>query len=492
MVAAVLFVPGTQAALNKPLPFAATAPFMGDLSDANGVTVTSAAVQLSAPQVQGTIGLLQSSGLTISGLTKVCTQEGNANPSCITGDLAIQVRAGSSVALCFPSAIGASFQADHALALFVDFSSEDDLNTLPVSPSLVAPSIAGLVSLFALPTLDEDTLVGSPCTSSAVIVGLDNDATFMIHDAGTQIDEVGGKTSRIAFAGAPAITPTQTEFVVVPFGNSAQASFSPAKNAAADAGLNGTRLSNLIAILDQSHSASTTQRDTSIADSLGQIPESLRRLLNGAYLQIDSQAVGAELDPAGLTFARITTLTATVQNGEVHYEGRALLAASNGHIDHTHKLIGVGIFSLPLIGLFLWIIGIGVWITRLSLHPDKHSRWDSVRWVGWIASPLVFILVFILADREVYNLLGASFFTGTSGRTQAIYFLLDVSFLGILGFVAASPLRLLFRNSLLLARQGTFMNLSGSVAMLLSYFIASTYFRDYLDVVFRQVIGKLA
>lgn len=493
LAVATLLLPGSHAALTNALSFSDSTGYLGSLDSADGITVTSGAVEATAAQANGSFGFFGVDGFLLAGLTRACWLEGNLR-DCAQGSLSILVGAGSSIGLCFPRVVHATFQADHTLALFASFASDDDLNTLPVARSLVAPAVGGSAQLRQLPTMADtglDAQSAPVCTQSGGIAGLTDNTTLTLRRDAAEIKTFTGKDGLFQFTGQPVLGRFDVEFAVLPFGAGAQATFTPATRAAAREGLEPERLDGFLRLLDQSHST-TTERETSLGDSLQDLPSAIEGLLNGARLGIPPTQEGSNLDPADLSFVRFASLEATSLGTTIAWEGQAYLAVRDGGVDHAHKLVGWGWLSMPWWSWTLWVLGLGVWIARLVVRPEPNGRWDRLRWIGWVATPLAFLLVLFFVDLETRRMVGASFFFGADGQARGILLLVDVAFLGILGLVAGGPLRLLLNNGFLLLRQGTFMGLAGALAMLLSFLLGFTYFRDYLDLALHQVVTRLA
>lgn len=485
----------TEAAFTRALPFDETYPMMKGLGTNGTVSVISGALEVDDAQARGAIGILGADAFTITGLDKVCWREGNSL-DCATGQLTVQVAQRSSVGLCLPVPYASNYEAKHVLALFADLRSDNDLNTIPLNRSIVAPAIDGELRLttttpIPMGNLDANRLGASPCSSAGVVAGLDGNTTLSLFKDGSLEKSFVGKAGRFLFTGLPTVPIIESDFVVLPFGPTAHATLTPASRKAADEGLDASRVETLVRLLDQSGAAGSTERNGTASDAIKDVPGVIKRLLNGALLQIPSAGERGKVDPARLTFVRVTQLEGSATADSVHWEGKAVLAVHNGHVQHTHSLIGAKMVALPWWSWVLWVAAIALFVTRIVLGPVKRSHWDRLRWIGLVATPLAFLLVFVLVDFEVRRLFGASFLGGTSGKTRLYFFLTDVLFMGLLGVMAGAPLRIILRNTSLLLGQGTFMGLARPVAFLLSFLFGFSYFRDYLDLIYGQVVSRL-
>lgn len=494
VLAAASLLPGAQAALNKSRPFSADFAYMQGLDAEGNMTVVSGALDATLSGAPGSFGLFDSDAYTIRGLDKVCWN-GGCNQSA-SNALSLAVSDGGSFALCFPTNPAARLEAAHALALFVGLASDDDLNTFAVADSLVTPMVDGMLAFSTVAPipasgLDQASLLNAPCDSSAGLSALDETTQVTLRDGASTVVALAGKQARLLFTGQPVLPSVSAAFVVAPFGAGSEAHFHSATDDAAAQGLDIERVQELINLMDASHARSTVDRTQ--APQASQTPAFMVDLLNGALLGLPGgTGDGSEFPIDGLHFIRFTTLDVEGAGDALSWQGRATLEIEDGHVLGAKPLVGAGPLQLPWWSLLLWAIGITLFIVRLSLKPDKtHPRWDRFKWVGWVASALAWILIFFLWDAEVAAVLGTSFLH-SSGQTRLVLLLAQVVLLSIIGFIAIAPLRLLLRNTSLLAHQGTFMGLAGAVAALIGFLLAATYLRAYLDLILSRVMEQLA
>ena len=489
-----LLAPGAQAALTKSLPFSAQYGYLSGLDANNGLTVVSGALDVTNPAAKGSIGILETGGFTLSGLTRVCW---NHNPSpCLDGQLGLNVVSGGSVGLCHPATLQEHFTADHALGLFVNLQTDDNLNSLPVGRSLVAPAVTGTLTLSGMQNIPTNNLAPSaltqvPCTSSGGLAALNALTSITVRSSGVDVATLSGKDAVFLFAGNPTLAPVSANFVVLPY-NPGTAKFTPAKAEPAKEGLNLTRLQDLLAQLDKSHAGSQTQREN-VTNGLKNVPAAVTRLLNGALLRFPAQANNSKVSPADITFVRFSTLTVTANGPSLEWRGRSLFAVDQGHVAHEHSLVKLFPFvALPWWSFVLWAVAIAAWIVAMVLKaPKQNPRWDPLRWIGWVAGPLAFLLVLWLVDLEAQRMFGTSFLKGSSGQTQLVFLGIDFALAATLVLMLQLPLRILLRSGFRLLRQGTLMGLAGPLASILAFFLGYSYFRAYLDLVLSQVVSKL-
>lgn len=493
---AVSFVPGATAVLNKPHAFQPEFSYMRGL-DANGeLAVVSGELEATLVPAPGSFGFFDSPGLTISGLDRVCW--GNQCDDSPSRALTVTVAAGGSFALCFPTQPTARVEADHALGMFSDLAQDDDLNSFRVGKSLVAPVVGGVLTfgtLASVPSsgLSSSSLLSTPCNTSAGLAALDDQTRVVIKDGATTLDTLAGKEALLLFTGQPRIPAVEAGFLIAPFGSGSHAHFEPAGASAAGTGLDIQRVQSMFQRVDASHSAGTVDRTQTDTDTTG-AKAFLAALLNGALLGLpDGVGNSTEFDPTTLQFARFTTLSVTSNGNDLAWDGKASLEIADGKVTGAHPLIGFGPFQMPWWSYVLWLAALTVFIVRLVRKPDKsHPRWDRFKWVGWVAGPLAWILVFLLWDAEVHAVLGSSLLRDATGQARLVIGLVEFALLSLVAFIAAAPLRILLRNSSLLAHQGTFMGLAGAVSALLGFLFGATYLRAYLGLILDQVMQRLA
>ncbi len=490
-----LAAPSSQATFNKPTAFDADYAYMPGLGAGTNLTIVSGAVTAELGSVTGAFGFFDSQGFTLSGLSKVCYRNGAVACSESTfNTLALYVAPGGSFGLCFPNAIGGEFQADHALGLFVDLAADDDLNSLPVDLSLLAPSVNGQATLQSIPTipasgLSQSSLSSAPCSVTGAVTTLDDTSSIEVRDGATTVTTLTGTNALALFAGQPVASVVRADFFLLPFQSGSSAHFEPADRANAKEGLDLTRIQDLVDRLHLSREGATTQRERVISNQTADNSDLIVTLFNGAIVRIPS----GNGTPADITFVRFTAMDVGGQSGALVWQGQAKLAVENGHVDGGKTLVGFSYLQLPWWSYLLWAIAIVVFIVRLVLHPAKtHPVWDKYRWAGWVFGGLAFVVVFFLWDLEVRAMVGASFLAGSSGTFRLILGLLELGLVALVSFAAAVPIRIALRNGFLLGKQGTFMGVAGGLGAIVGFLLGVTYLSSYLDLLLSQVMDKLA
>jgi hypothetical protein len=489
-------VPAAQAALNGARDYDADFGYMPGLGGAT-FTMVSGETDTVIPDGDGTWGLFATGGTEITGLTRACwTAVLRTCADSASGSLSIRVLPGGSFGLQFPTGADATLEADHALAMFVDLSdSGSNLNSLGLGRSLVAPVIEGVVTFTALPQIAASTIADPTSGEGGAIAATEAATTIEVYDGDLQRASLRGKVDPVTFAGQPAITPIATEMAVLPFeGNGAVARFVAAGSEEAGVGLDIGRINRLMGRLYGANEGSPTSAQEIDEAAFGPYRDAAAALFGGAVLNLPtdgSEGVGQEF-----AFARTPRLEVRgVPGGSgLAWSGQATLDVHDGKVEGAQPLHGIGFIALPWWGWMLWVLALTVWIVRLVRKPEKkHPTWDRFKWIGWVASPLVFLLVFILWDFELRAVLGLSLLSGTtSGQLLLFVALLQLATFGLMSFAAIAPMRILLRNGSLLLHQGTFMGLAGAVASVVGFLIGFGLVRSGIALIVEQVLAGLA
>jgi hypothetical protein len=494
LLATLLVAPGTEAALNHARPYQAQFDYLNGLNGSS-FTMASGAVQASLPSTTGAFGFIASQGADLTGLTRVCwTGQIRQCADSSSGALSVHVDNGGSFGIQLPGGADATLHADHALALFTDLSSQTDLNGLGLGKSLLAPLVGGVVALPSITAIPASAIANPASSDGGAFVAVDANTALEVRDGQTQRAVVRGKAADpVTFAGAPVLTPVHADLAVLPFQSGADAHFVPASKAAADVGLDIDRINRLMDRLYNANEGQPTQAQPIDQSAFGPFRDAADALFAGAVLSLPTSGNASDAAKS-LAFARTPVLVVRSVPGGLSWTGKATLDVRGGHVVGAPKLYGWTFLSLPWWGWMLWAAALGVWITRLVLKPEKHHPvWDRFKWIGWVAGPLALLLVAWMWDLEVRAVFGFSLFTSHLSAQMTLVMLAveTVTFLFV-SFAAIAPLRMIFRNSSLLLRQGTFMGLSGAVASLLGFLIGARLLMSELDLVISQLVSHIS
>lgn len=483
-----LGAPAGQAAINDPMPFRAELPFSEGLG-AGAMQVVSGRLEAQLASAEGTWGFFNTTGAAVVGLRQACWSATQCTQSP-GDDVAVVVLEGGSFGLSVPDTSDGRLEAAHALGLFVDFGGQDDLNSFTLGRSLVAPVVDGQMAFTRITPIPP---LGPLQREGGGVTALDEATVINVYRGDTLVASRPGKVDPVTFSGSPRIEPFGVESAIVPFGGSSVAYFSPAGERAAKAGLDLRRIQSLSQDVEDAQEGQQAGGGEGPKVGFGGFGRLLAEVLNGAILGVPNDAAGSTSFAEAFVFVRFTRLAVAAEGEGLAWQGRAALQMQEGEVKGAEPLYGVSFLALPWWSYLLWGLAIVALVVRHVLKsPRKSERWDRLRWVGWVAGGVAFVLVFVLWDRETNAVWGTSILTtDAGGKALFATALVQLLPLSLVMFATAAPLRMLLRNGLMMARQGTFMNLSGPVASLLGYFLGAHLLLSYLELILVQVIEKL-
>jgi hypothetical protein len=490
-VLGLLLAPAAQAAINGDHPYAGTLPYQAGLGpESQSFSLISGAIDAKMPDVHGPYGFLQTDKAVLGGLTRVCFQT-TCYPSP-SGQLAVEVAAGGSFGIRFPAASSATMHADHVLGLLADFGGKRDLNSFSLGKTLMAPAILGRFDLTQIPGIPATTGIPDAVSAHANAGGLvaldDNTRIRVLDGSEVKASFPAGKQDPIAFQGQPTLNELHPSFLFLPFESGSTAHLRPADQAAADVGLDKNRIASLANNLALASKAGASG-SLSVPD-LGPLDTLLPRLLNGALLTLPTKG-NPNNAIAQVSYIRFDTLDAASDGSNVALTGSGPLLVESGRVADAAPLVGFSVFQMPWWSYLLWAIGIGLFVARLIVKPPKnHPVYDRYRWVGLVCSILLFLLFFWLWDMECKAVWGVSLLSGDgSGSALPLVAGLELGPMFAVLFAVVTPIRLILKNGVLLARGGRFMGLPGAFAYPFGYILGAPLLLAYLDLGLKTVAG---
>ncbi len=490
---ALILAPTGQAALNGDHDFAVELPYRADLAtDYTGeITVLSGSLAATVAPTSDPMLFFNVTQGGITGLTKVCW---NAPlPDCresASGGISVSWQAGSSVGLKFPSPVSGSATAAHALVFFVDMKQTINFGgvDLTFGRMMGAGTVGGEFAFDAIPAIPDTLIQDLGNNNAAGVVALDDQTVLTVTGSGSPVRFTQAHDA-MTFQGKPVIAALEAEGWVVPF-SAGGLTMGKADSAAAAQGIDMAR----VAGMENRIRVATGDQDAGFpTGSINAVLEQLQGLevplMNGALLTTMTNEDDVAVIVRGLTLIRFDSLTAT--GGEtVAASGTGPLHIQGGRVQNAPELFGFSMFQLPWWSYALWALAIAAFVTRLVLGsekaPKQNERWDRLKWIGWVAGPVAFLIFFLLWDNEVHSVLGVSLLSGANGAALLKVLALELLPMGIVFFAVVTPLRILLKNGLRIGKQGNFMGLSGPTATLLGFLIGATLLLSYFDVVLRQ------
>lgn len=491
LMGAILIVPTGQAALNGDHAFAIELPFPVVDAGLGNVTILSGSLAAQMAPTTDPMLFFNMGASAITGLTHVCWT--TPTPECrtsTTGDISVTWQSGSSVALKFPRGVTGSAAAAHGLVFFLDVRQTITFGNvvLHFGRMMGTGTVGGQFTFGDIPEI--------PFTAQVLDLNANNAAGLLALDDQTLLTVTGGGAAKtfaaahdsLTFQGSPQIASFTAEGMVLPFSAGA-ISMGKADAAAAKQGLD---LDRVAAMQNRVSSATGNGGSAFPVDNIKQVTQQLGGIqdsvLNGALLSVPTHGNSTVRD---FTLIRFDALQA-MGGQTVAASGTGPLHIQNGRVQNAPALVGFAYFQLPWWSYVLWILAIAAFVTRMVLGekaPKKNERWDRLKWIGWVAGPLAFLLFFFLWDNEVRTVWGTSLLSGPSGAGLLALTVLELAPLGIVFFAVVTPLRILIRSGLRIGKQGTFMGLSGPTATLLGFLIGATLMLSYVDFALRQIGG---
>jgi len=492
LLVATLAIPTGQAALNGDHGFAVQLPYPSDLGGGykGNVSLLSGSLEANMAATPDPMLFFNATAGGITGLTKVCWA--SPIPACrqsAAGAISITWAQGSSVALKFPTAAPASgtANADHALVFFLNLQQTISFGgvTVHFGRMMATGTIGGHFTFGTVATIPDTLIQDLNQDNSAGLLALDDQTTLTVSGAGTSKVFTNAHDS-LTFQGSPVVAPFGAEGMVLPF-SAGSLSMGQASASAAAQGLDPKRITGMQARITSATGGQGGKFELPDLSFLGGIQNSV---MNGALLTVPTKVNGTSDAVHRLTLIRFDGLHA--QGGTtVAATGQGPLTIQDGRVQNAPALIGFAFVQMPWWSYALWILAIAALVTRIVMKaPKTNERWDRLKWIGWIVGPLAFLLFILLWDNEIHTVLGVSLFSGASGPSLGIILLIELLPMGIVFFAVVTPLRMLIRNGLRIAKQGTFMGLAGPAATLLGFLFGATLMLSYFDLVLRQLGGS--
>jgi hypothetical protein len=427
--------------------------------------------------------------LTITGVTRVCGEQ--VVCSATNGAYKIVVAPGGSVGLHFPDPTSGQAAAAHAIAFTADLSTVErgelsDLSDYRLGPSLVALTVEGAFSFGPIPAIEETLLTTAADSSTAAGLASLSDTTTVTIYQGTQVYQTLSGKGSLAFQGKPAIGPIAADGLLLPF----QSGGLTMARADADAAARGLDIAALGASIERMQSALMGEDAEPVEIDLGVLNPVASRVLNGAFVDMPTQAAEPGEVLQEMELVRFESLAGRADDGSLRMTGEAPLAIQGGRVQSADEMVGFGYAQMPWWSWLLWVLAIAAFVTRLvRKSPKRHPKWDKLRWVGWVAGGVLGMLLSWLWDRRFNDVFGVSVLDGASGETLLPVMLVEFGTLLLVVLAVVLPIRILAANGLRLAKQGTFMGLAGPFALLAGIVLGGGLLLSYLDLVLKGVGG---
>lgn len=491
----VMLLPAASGQINGPRDYTADYPFTDPAVD-DFITVVSGRMDAELRASQETWGFFDTRGLVVEGAQEVChAKVASFGDPCRAGDYRFVVLEGGSAGFKIPTGAG-SFVSEHTMGFFTG-ASGNDLNSLVMNETLVAPSVEGEMRFSDFRAPELAFLPGVERRNLMALMGASlEDTTIEVHDQGEPLFTLGKEDGMMAFSGPDiSVAPFGADAAALPFTTESTATFTEASPEAARIGIDTARIARIQVMLQQaSAGGGSLDQGEEVQDNA--LLDSLAEVLDAALIRMPVDASRTTQAQVEQEFSVVLFDQLVVERDEtgLQWGGKAAFQYEGKEVDGAQSLYGFWLIKLPWWGWLLWVAAIGTFGARMAVKPEtEHEKWDQYRWIGWVAAGVVFLFVFIMWDLEMRSVWGTSVFTTeASGSAFWITFGLQIATMAwVLGAVAL-PLSIIIKNGLLLGKQGTFMGLGKPASLLLAYLLGALLFLAYLELLFNFVFDQMA
>jgi hypothetical protein len=488
LLAASVLAGPAQATINGDYGFTQTVPFSAGLDPSRGlanVTLISGQMHFTDSAADGVFGFINTTGFELTGLTRVCWA-GSAT-GCTTspaGAIRITADTGSNLGFRLPRPAAVDLSTRQSVMFFVDLNRDITAGpvTLHLGPSIAAINLGSRIAIgpvLAIPATSELDFNPNDFAAVALLGG-----GLHVLGGDTVAPLLAGTSDVVKIQGdAPVVAPFQAGALIAPFaGAGARVQFAPGDARDVERQLNvaylGDQVSRLQSAVQRSSVKAPDLKDLANLEQILGAP-ALSHMMNGATFSIPASN-NAKQVIQGLTLTRFDSITAQRSGGAISMSGNGPLRVQGGHVSGAQGLL----FFLPWWSWLFWIAAIGLWITRLVLRPAKHSeRWDRLRWVGWIAAPVVSLVMFWFWDMEVQRIWGFSLLSGGASGAGLLFLVAVETGVGLIVYLAVvAPLVSISKSIFRFTGQGKFMGLPRPIGLLLGFVLGATLMLAYVDL----------
>lgn len=449
---------GAQAAVQREAIFSMAKGFDDTLLVVSGRT------SIESESITASAAYFRTSGVEVQGLSKVCwtiALVGTTRLDCAEGPITLQIPAGSSFGFKSATPYSTSIDAPHAITTFVDMGKAGGFDgRLRTGPSAILSMVDGRVTVGTIPAFPAGSAGGFTTLESGSVIHVRGPTGILVHTM--RFDE-----APMLIEGRPQFLGTFGAAVaVLPFGDDAQATFAPAREAAARDGLSDARLGLLDEVLGNVRiiDADAKEAPRAILQKAGVI---LSEIVNGAFIRTKLSD-----DPNGLGdvgFAKFDDLTVTNDRSDLTFDGSYTLVAGDLGPNFDDKGIATG-GGLPLLWwtVILFVvaaIAVGAWLW-LRDGPVAATEPGPQHWVARVSSAVGAVALFLVWDWQLNKVLGSSILTtGGSGSGLGLLIAVELATMLLAALLIGVPVFLAVRYGLAAWRKPHLLSLSLTAAI---------------------------
>jgi hypothetical protein len=479
--------------------FSADLPFT-DVASADHLPLLGGSLDVRTPAGRAPALMHNVSGFTVSasGLAVACWES-----TChrAVGTLAVQVLAGSTVALRYPQAGDLHLVAAHAVAAPVDLQGQrSGLAGLPagldLAPSLVAATQS---SRLVLETKLVPSAVGGPLPTQgppgtpspgtslfealdpddadgAVLATLTPQSRLVVLDGGQVVHGIEGPGA-LVLQGAIQVDPVSAEAFVLPCAIRCEVSITtrgePGDLQAATA--------SIVSLAEIAQGAPLPPVD------LGPWSDLLDPMADGVYVDLPLLADPGQFRVASLTVARFDEFHAALGPGAAPAPGSGPLVIRSGSVQGSPEFVGGRYFGMPPWSWLLWAAAVAaIVVAAVRRAPKSNERWDRLYFVGWLTGAAAWAVLVFVWHRNFGHVLGVNMETpGLSPSSRAVVAAVEGATLLAMALMVVLPTRLLLSRAFRLLRQGNLMGLAGPASTVVGILAGPPLLLGFLDLALR-------
>jgi hypothetical protein len=474
--------------------FAVELPFT-DVTTASHLPVLSGRLDVRTPAGGAPAVLHDVAQFEVDGLAVVCWEYPCHEAQ---GKLVVQVFAGSTVALRFPTAGVLELHADHGVASPVGLDARragfgELAAALQMAPSLAATTKGGVLSVLAEtvqpppdgavpaqappgmpPQLASSFQAPDPDDAdAAVLATLTPGSRVQVVDDGHVVYSFRG-FGGLLLQGPLHVPPVHAAAFVLPCAVRCEVLVA---DDGAEADLRGA-MDTILGLVALAQGAPALVLD------LGPFADLLDPLAGGVFIDVPLVADPSQFTVANLTLVRFDRLQVALYPDAPPSPGSGPLVIQSGDVQGAPAFVGGPYFAMPLWSYLLWGAAIiALVLAAVTRSPKRNPRWDRLQWVGRVVGALALLALLLVWHLNFARVVGVDVTSpGLGGGSRMLIGAIEAgTFLAML-LIVVLPTRILLSRSFRLGRQGRFMGLAGPLASVVGILAGTPLLLGFVDL----------